>query len=108
MAARKKLELSTELKVCKRALENYGVGNIKINTRSETGYPDRMFLIPGGRPLFIEFKREGEEPSKKQLYIHEGLRALGYDVEVHDDVDAALWAIVRRMPGAGGQWVPRG
>ena len=32
----------------------------------QTGWPDVLFLIPGGRSLFIEFKAPGNEPTKKQ------------------------------------------
>lgn len=34
----------------------------------EGGYPDRLYLLPVGIPVFIEFKRPGEEPTERQLY----------------------------------------
>lgn len=69
---------------------------LKLIEGSETGWPDGIFLIPGGRPLFIEFKWPGEEPEPKQIYMHTLLRNLGYDVEVHDNVEEALAAIRTR------------
>ena len=64
-----------------------------MTPQGQTGYPDRMFLIPGGRPLLIEFKLPGEEPRAKQGHIHGVLKELGYNVQVHDDYDEAMKAI---------------
>ena len=66
---------------------------IKLIEGSETGWPDGLFLIPGGKPLWIEFKWPGENPDLKQEYMHELLRNLGYEVETHTDVEGALAAI---------------
>jgi hypothetical protein len=93
---RGEVETDIERKACKQA-EKLGVRNIKINTRSDTGWPDRIFFIPGGRPLFIEFKRPGEDPDPKQEYIHEILKKLGYDIEVHDTVEGAVSAVVTAL-----------
>lgn len=70
-----------------------GVPSLKLNLKGNRGWPDRIFLIPGGRPLFIEFKRPGEEPRKLQQQRHRILRKLGYDVEVHEERHAALDAV---------------
>ena len=71
-----------------------GVKVIKLDTSSETGWPDRIVLIPGGRPLFIEFKRPGGGVlSPKQGHIIGWLQAIGYDVQVHDNVKEAVKAI---------------
>lgn len=69
---------------------------LKLIEGSETGWPDGIFLIPGGKPLFIEFKWPGKKPDPKQVYMHTLLRNLGYDVEVHDNVEEALAAIATR------------
>lgn len=66
---------------------------LKLIEGSETGWPDTLFLIPGGRPLFIEFKWPGERPEPKQVYMITLLHNLGYDVQVHDNVEEALDAI---------------
>ena len=43
--------------------------------------------------LSEKFKAPGEEPGPLQLYRHEILRKLGYQVEVHDDYEIAFQAI---------------
>ena len=62
---RKKLERVIENRVVREA-EAAGILVRKLNGEGQRGWPDRMFCIPGGRPLFIEFKREGEDARKLQ------------------------------------------
>lgn len=64
------------------------------------GWPDVLFLIPGGRPLFIEFKAAGKKPTPLQAFRHGQLKAAGYDVYVHDDYDAACRCITQALAGA--------
>jgi hypothetical protein len=84
-----------EVPVVKRALNELLVPSIpiKLVAGSETGRPDDLFLIPKGRPLFIEFKWEALQPEPKQEYWHRILQDLGYDVQTHNAVDEALTAI---------------
>ena len=42
------------------------------------GVPDRIFFVPGGRPLIIEFKARGKEPSETQAWYLDALTASGY------------------------------
>jgi hypothetical protein len=88
--------------VVKKALNLLGIPSIplKLVAGSDTGRPDELFLIPFGRPLFIEFKWDAWEPEPKQLYWHRILEDLGYDVQVHNDVDAALAAIAVKVVAA--------
>lgn len=44
-----------------------------------SGVPDRIVLLPGGRVLFVEVKRDGGRPSKLQKYWHRKLKTLGMD-----------------------------
>lgn len=103
-------ESKVESKVAKDALLKYGVFSIKIKSAQERSYPDRLFLIPGGKPLFIEFKRQGEDPDSRQELIHERLRYAGYDVQVHDRHNMAMAAIKAALDAAhatsqiGGTW----
>lgn len=85
--------------VVKRALNELLVPSIplKLVAGSETGRPDDVFLIPFGRPFFIEFKWGDYTPDPKQVYWHKILRELGYDVETHNDVDAALTSIALKV-----------
>ena len=92
---RRLLEAAVERKVVHTALTVYGVRSIKLDSRVSSGWPDRLFLVPGGRPLFIEFKKPGDKPGAKQDYVIGVLRDLGYAVEVHDDFDEAMGAIFR-------------
>lgn len=84
-----------ESPTAKLALERLLVPSIplKLNRGSETGRPDDLFLIPGGRPLFIEFKDPGGQIEPKQLYWKEVLEELGYAVEVHNSSQEALCSI---------------
>jgi hypothetical protein len=88
-----KLETDIEGAVCDKAFKGLGIRNIKVNTQTETGWPDRMFLIPGGAPLLIEFKRPGEPPRRKQEIIRDRLISLGYRSVVCDNEEDAIAAI---------------
>jgi hypothetical protein len=91
------LESYIERRVCDLALE-LGVRNTKL--QKATGYPDRIFWIPGGKPLLIEFKRPGEKPSEIQYHIHDIFRQLGYHIEVCDDVNHAIKIIIKALEAA--------
>jgi hypothetical protein len=87
-----------ERSASRKALELYGVPNVKIYVLGgETGWPDRQYFIPGGRSLLIEYKEVGEEPTPKQVYIHDMLKGLGYDVIWCDTEAEALAAIRARV-----------
>jgi hypothetical protein len=66
----------------------------------KTGWPDEQFLIPGGRPLFLEAKDRGNEPTEKQYKRMQELWELGYDVGWYDDENAAIAAIARALDAA--------
>lgn len=46
------------------------------------GLPDRMFLLPGGRCLFIEFKTPRGQVSPVQRLRHRQFAAVGWTVYV--------------------------
>ena len=91
------LEKTVEREVCRRALLELGVSNMKLAAQGQRGWPDRLFLIPGGRPLLIEFKAPGEEPRPDQEGCIKILKLLGYAVEVHDDEHAAMLSIRKAL-----------
>jgi hypothetical protein len=95
----KKLEAEIEDEVCKQALE-LGVTNAKLKSPSSRGYPDRIFFIPGGKPIFIEFKRPDGKLSRGQLIILRRLRHYGYRVEVCDNVKEAIAHIKAALESA--------
>jgi len=85
----------------KRALDELRVPAIvmAMNRGADTGRPDTLFLTPR-IPLFIEFKWEAWELEPKQEYWHRILKDLGYDVQVHNNVDEALTAIAAKVVAA--------
>jgi hypothetical protein len=99
--ARYALENPIENKVASIA-KAMGVPSLKLNLTGNRGWPDRLFLVPGGRPLFIEFKRPGDDLRPLQQHRKETLQGLGYDAEAHDEVKAAVQAIkdaIRKAKG---------
>ena len=94
------LENYIETETCKEVLKWLGIESNKFVSPGNTGYPDRIFWIPGGKPLLIEFKRPGESASTKQVYVHDQLRKLGYRVEIHDNIGRALRAVIEAVDAA--------
>ena len=83
------LEIDIEEAACKAALK-LGVTSIKIKRADQKGWPDRLFLIPGGAPLFIEFKTPVGVLSPHQVFKITRLESLGYAVAVCDTVEDAV------------------
>lgn len=94
-AAQRRERDKLEAEVVADALKLYQVPSIKLKPGAQTGWPDQLFFIPGGRSLLIEFKWPGYEMAPRQYYIHKMLKGLGYDVELHTRKDEALRAIER-------------
>ena len=95
---RSRLESTDEGWVRDKALELYGVETIKVG---HSGWPDRWYLIPGGRPFIIEHKREtGTKAMPRQAWRVKRLRDWGYDVEIIDDRHQALEAVRRKVDAA--------
>jgi len=95
-------KLKVEMPTVTRALHELCIPSIplKLIRGSDTGRPDDLFLIPYGRPLLIEFKWGDYTPEPKQEYWHKIFKDLGYDVQVHNDVDEALAAIAVEVVAA--------
>jgi hypothetical protein len=60
------------------ATEN-NIQTIKMKLDADSGWPDRMFLLPGC-PAFIEFKKPKKKPAPLQHHRMEHLAGLGYRV----------------------------
>jgi hypothetical protein len=101
----RRLESSIESAACKKIKAELGVDSLKLNLRGNRGWPDRLFFIPGGRPLLIEFKRPGTEPEPLQVYRHNQLKEWDYAIEVHDTTEGAFRAVARALEAAQ---VPKG
>lgn len=63
-----------------RELKKRKLRSLKLNIRGQSGWPDRLVLIPGGRPLLVELKRVREDLEPLQVHRREELVALGYTV----------------------------
>lgn len=87
------LEIDIENAACDRILRELGVINIKIKPAGKNGWPDRLFLLPAKRVIFIEFKRPGEEPEPLQAGIHRRIKHHGHEVQTHDTVQGAFDAV---------------
>ena len=82
------------------ALSELGVRSIKLNLGGNTGWPDRLFFIPGGRPLLIEFKRPGSDLEPRQRLIRAFLKYNDYDYTSCDNQDSAKTAIKHAVDAA--------
>lgn len=82
----------TSEKVFERELSKYvddtGGMAVKLLSQFIKGLPDRMFLLPGGVVVFVEFKSTGKKPTKIQSYLHTKMQALGFLVYVVDSVES--------------------
>ena len=61
---------------------------IKLLSTFVKGLPDRLILCRGGFVGFAEIKTTGKKPTKIQLYIHDKLKSLGFEVFVIDDIES--------------------
>ena len=83
------LEKHIEAKVCDYAKQR-GLLVYKFTSPARAAVPDRLFILPGGRMFFCEFKREGQKPTPAQEREHKRLRAYDVPVFVIDNVDDGL------------------
>lgn len=80
-------------------VRNRGGLALKLVCPGWTGVPDRLILMPGGRAYFAETKDLGKHPRPRQRYVHDRLRALGFQVFVPDSrtaVDELLREVTQR------------
>lgn len=71
-----------------------GIFVSKLQGMGNRSLPDRIFWIPGGKPLLIEFKRPGGKPTVLQAETILRLKNLGYEVHVIDSVEEAKRVIL--------------
>ena len=87
------LESRLESQSVKHA-KKLGWEGFKLTRRSA---PDRLFVHPTGKNIFVEFKQLGEKPKAHQTREHARLRDCGFYVYVIDNlVDfkaALLWEL---------------
>ena len=56
----------------------------KFVSPGNTGVPDRLVCLPGGRVVFVELKAPGKKPTALQRSQHKKLESLGFEVQVID------------------------
>lgn len=61
----------------------------KFSSPARRNVPDRLVVLPGCVPFFVECKRPGEKPTKAQAREHQRLRDMEQVVEVIDTVAKA-------------------
>lgn len=87
-------ETLIENEAVKEVYEQLGIQGSKLSIKGEDGYPDRIFWLPGGKPLLVEYKQPGESPRPSQQKIIDQLRLINYNVEVHysaaDTIEACI------------------
>lgn len=79
------LEKQIEQKVCDYA-KSKGWLVYKFTSPNRAAVPDRIFISPMGKVVFIEFKREGQKPTPAQAREHDRLREQRVSVFVVDNV----------------------
>lgn len=82
MEKNKPLESVIQSRIIKR-LEKDGWMVVKLGITNLPGIPD-LLALKDGVARFIEVKRPGEKPRPLQLYRHEQLRNMGFDVDIMD------------------------
>lgn len=93
---RNKPERVAERKVCQWA-DAHGILHNKLNLWGARGMPDRVFWLPGGCPLLMEFKRLDEDLRKLQQARMRRLLKLGYEVETCYSAPLGIAALRQRM-----------
>lgn len=69
----------------REAVARLGGKALKFSSPYETGYPDRLVLMPGGKAFWAELKTTGRKPTPKQLVRQTELRRLGFFSEIIDN-----------------------
>jgi len=82
------LERHVEARICEYA-KAIGAIPYKFTSPARRGVPDRLFVLRGGRVVFMEIKRAGEKPTALQEREMELLRSQGAIVSWFDDAEKA-------------------
>ena len=75
----------------------HSIVTLKLNLQGNRGWPDRVVLLPKRNVLFIEFKRDSEEPRPLQKYRHQLLESLGFYGLVTNDAKYAFNWVLKKM-----------
>lgn len=86
-------KIAKHSEVSEKSIERYLVRKVhelgglclKFASSFETGYPDRLVVLPGGMACWVELKSKGQVPTRMQDIRHEELRRRGMTVYVVDN-----------------------
>ncbi len=92
-------EKEIEKYLCKR-MKEIGLLCIKYSNANETGYPDRLIVLPASQCMWVELKSKGKKPTKVQQIRIAELRKLKHVVWVIDSK-----ALVDELTEALTQWL---
>lgn len=67
-----------------RRVNELGGRAYKFVSPGNSGVPDRLVCLPGGRACFVELKAPGKKPRPLQVAAQEQLRKLGFTVKTID------------------------
>lgn len=93
MKAKETSEKVFERTFSKYVNDNGGIA-VKLLSQFVNGLPDRMYLLPGGRALFVEFKSTGKKPTRIQEHIIGRIRKLSFTVLVVDSPETYKNAVL--------------
>ena len=79
-------EKAIEAYLTRRVREEGGI-SLKFSSFTQTGYPDRVVMLPYGLTAWVELKSKGQHPEKRQEIRIAELRTIGQRVEVVDSKD---------------------
>ena len=77
-------EKEIEKYLCKR-MKEIGLPCIKYSNANETGYPDRLIVLPASLCVWVELKSKGRKPTKVQQIRIAELEKLKHAVWVIDN-----------------------
>lgn len=92
------LEKNIEKRVCTFA-QSLGILCYKFVSPARAHVPDRVFVLPGGRVFWIEFKRKGKHPTPAQRVEIGKLQKQGATVYVIDNVEDGKRAVEEAIRG---------
>lgn len=61
-------------------IKKFGGRSYKFISPGQSGVPDRIVFLPGGKIYFVELKRKKGSPSALQKLQHKRFKELGHEV----------------------------
>lgn len=89
------LESTSEQRL-RREIKKHGGWAIKLD--SESGLPDRLLILPGGKVVFVEMKQINGRTRKVQDVVIARLRAKGHDVRVVHGTEQVMDLVKELFP----------